>query len=145
MRSSSITRGLWREENMSTICSNMHFYIKPTYNHVTFIPDVQLHSTKILFRGQTSDWWPCSPFLELPMYRHTFSTFLCLRYDECCESDFWATTQNVLWCCWLGGRKGIRPVKNWVVGCWCGYVSGSRCRFAYGPADATAIQYLFLQ
>ena len=27
---------------------------------------------------------------------------------------------SVLWCCWLGGRKGIRPVKNWVVGCWCG-------------------------
>ena len=26
----------------------------------------------------------------------------------------------VLWCCWLGGRKGIRPVKNWVVGCWRG-------------------------
>ena len=23
----------------------------------------------------------------------------------------------VLWRCWLGGRKGIRPVKNWVVGC----------------------------
>jgi len=22
----------------------------------------------------------------------------------------------VLWRCWLGGRKGIRPVKNWVVG-----------------------------
>jgi len=21
---------------------------------------------------------------------------------------------------WLGGRKGIRPVKNRVVGCWCG-------------------------
>jgi len=29
---------------------------------------------------------------------------------------------SVLWCCWLGGRKGIRPVKNWVVGCWRGYV-----------------------
>jgi len=24
----------------------------------------------------------------------------------------------VLWRCWLGGRKGIRPVKNWVVGFW---------------------------
>ena len=24
------------------------------------------------------------------------------------------------WRCWLGGRKGIRPVKNWVVGCWRG-------------------------
>ena len=28
---------------------------------------------------------------------------------------------SVLWRCWLGGRKGIRPVKNWVVGCWRGY------------------------
>ena len=27
---------------------------------------------------------------------------------------------SVLWHCWLGGRKGIRPVKNWAVGCWCG-------------------------
>jgi len=34
----------------------------------------------------------------------------------------------------LGGRKGIRPVKNLVVGCWHGYLSGARCRLAYGPA-----------
>jgi len=27
---------------------------------------------------------------------------------------------QVLWRCWLGGRKGIRLVKNWVVGCWHG-------------------------
>jgi len=39
---------------------------------------------------------------------------------------------------WLGGRKGIRPVKNRVVGCWCGYLPGARCRLAYGLADATA-------
>ena len=32
----------------------------------------------------------------------------------------------------LGGRKGIRPVKNWAVGCWHGYLSGARCRLAYG-------------
>jgi len=31
--------------------------------------------------------------------------------------------------------------KNFcVMRCWCGYLSGARCRlFAYGPADATAI------
>ena len=29
---------------------------------------------------------------------------------------------SVLWHCWLGGRKGIRPVKNWAVGCWRGYL-----------------------
>ena len=28
---------------------------------------------------------------------------------------------SVLWHCWLGGRKGIRPIKNWAVGCWHGY------------------------
>jgi len=48
---------------------------------------------------------------------------------------------SVLWHCWLGSRKGIWPVKNRVVGWWCGYVSGSRCRFAYGPADTTATHY----
>ena len=26
----------------------------------------------------------------------------------------------VLWRCWLGGRKGTRPVKNWAVRSWCG-------------------------
>ena len=52
---------------------------------------------------------------------------------------------SVLWRCWLGGRKGIRPVKNWVVGCWHGYLSGARCRLAYDPADATATHCLLLQ
>ena len=27
---------------------------------------------------------------------------------------------SVHWRCWLGGRKGIRPVKHWSVGCWRG-------------------------
>jgi len=30
--------------------------------------------------------------------------------------------------------------KNWVMRCWCGYLSGVRCRlFAHGPTGATAI------
>jgi len=51
---------------------------------------------------------------------------------------------SVRWCCWLGGRKGIRPVKNWVVGCWHGYLSGARCRLAYVPSGATATDCLLL-
>ena len=51
---------------------------------------------------------------------------------------------SVLWRCWLGGRKGIRPVKNWELGCWCGCLSGARCRLAYCPADATATHWLLL-
>jgi len=50
---------------------------------------------------------------------------------------FFSGMPSMLWRCWLGGRKGIRPVKIWVVGCWCGCRSGARCRLAYGPADAT--------
>ena len=37
---------------------------------------------------------------------------------------------SVLWRCWLGGRKGIRPVKKLSGGCWRGYLSGARCRLA---------------
>ena len=62
---------------------------------------------------------------------------LCNMYVLCLPS--------VLWRCWLGCRKGIRPVKNWVVGCWCGCLSGARCRLAYVPADATATHCLLLQ
>ena len=51
--------------------------------------------------------------------------------------------------CWLGVRKGIRPLvgsqeghpacKSRAVRFLCGYLSGARCRlFACGPADATA-------
>ena len=49
----------------------------------------------------------------------------------------------MLWRCWLGGRKGIQPVKNWVV--WCPrYLFEATCRLAYGPADATAIHCLWI-
>jgi len=53
--------------------------------------------------------------------------FHCCIY---CLLDF-TVAFSVPWCCWLGDRKGIQPVKNWVVGCWRGYLSGARCRLAY--------------
>ena len=47
---------------------------------------------------------------------------------------------------WLGGRKGIRPVKNWVVGCWHGYLSWARCRLPLILSCFSKIQigYTFL-
>jgi len=52
---------------------------------------------------------------------------------------------SVLWCCWLGGRKAIRPVKKpWAVGCWRVCLAGARCRLAYSPA-ADATHCLLLQ
>ena len=45
----------------------------------------------------------------------------------------------------VGRQEGhpLRPVKNWVLGYWHGYLSGARCRLAYGPADATATEGIF--
>ena len=42
-------------------------------------------------------------------------------------------------------QEGHAACKNRVVGCWRGYLSGVRCRLAYGPADATATHCLLLQ
>ena len=42
---------------------------------------------------------------------------------------------SVLWRCWLGGRKGIWPVKNWqVVGCWRGLYVWSKVQTCIWPS-----------
>ena len=38
-----------------------------------------------------------------------------------------------------------QSIESEMVRCWCGYLSGARCRLAYGPADATATHCLLLQ
>jgi len=45
----------------------------------------------------------------------------------------------------VGQQEGHPACKNRVVRCWRGYLSGARCRLAYGPADATATHCLLLQ
>ena len=61
---------------------------------------------------------------------HTDSQTFCI---QTCDSRLPLSFIPLLvhWRCWLGDRKGIRPVKNWVVGCWRGYLSGARCRLAW--------------
>ena len=77
-----------------------------------------------------------------------FSTIDCwFPPPDCCGGlwlwlDFllYATWSLVLWCCWLGGRKGIRPVKTewWGAGVVVCLELG-----ADGPADATATHWRF--
>jgi len=58
---------------------------------------------------------------------------MCAVGLQCFSSAGWVTA------------RGSGLLKNWVVRCWHGYVSWSRCRFAYGPADAISTHYLLLQ
>ena len=52
-----------------------------------------------------------------------------------------------LQCCDAVGLVAGRAsgLQKTVMGCWCGSLSGARCRLAYGPADATATHCLVLQ
>jgi len=69
----------------------------------------------------------------------------CVRACVCaCVCLYQRNLLSVLWRCWLGSRKCIQSVKKRVVGCWRGYLSGARCRLAFGPADATATHCLLL-
>jgi len=88
-----------------------------------------------------------------------FSTHFKKIFNECiCNYMYVCMSVYMLYFCmllfpsvfdtvgWAAGRaSGIRPVKNWAVGCWRGYLSGARCRLAYGPDDANATHCLLLQ
>jgi len=82
--------------------------------------------------------WPGTLEKQSKVYVHGALCYLSLK----CSGATGVKVPSVLWCCWLGGRKAC---KNWVVGCWHGYLSGASCRLAYAPADATATHCLLLQ
>jgi len=45
----------------------------------------------------------------------------------------------------FGQQEEHLPHKNWVMRCWCGYLSGAKCKwFSYGQANATATTSLAL-
>ena len=61
-----------------------------------------------------------------------------------CDMQYWACAFSALTLL-VGRQEGHPACKNWVVGCWHGYLSGARCRLAYCPADAIATHCLLLQ
>ena len=64
---------------------------------------------------------------RLPLFFLVYPSF-CSNCLQCSDTVGWAA----------GRASGLW--ENWVVRCWCCYLSGARCRlFACGPADATAI------
>jgi len=69
-------------------------------------------------------------FVRSQLYSNSLSVFFSFFHYHCYQYLYFGTLPSVLWRCWLGGRMGIWPVKNWVVGCWHGYLSGTRCRLA---------------
>jgi len=84
-------------------------------------------------------------FCTLLMAVAQFFEFPVLCQEYVTQKSLYSYWLSRLWCCCLGGRKGIRPVKNWVMGCWRRYPSGASCRLAYIPSYAAATHCLLLQ
>ena len=83
--------------------------------HLSFITSV---FDRLLKTFPFSEKWYIQRTRALAMMRYINSRFT-LHYITYL-SLYVAYLPSVLWRCWLGSRKGIRPVKNWVVGCWHG-------------------------
>jgi len=119
------------------------FFSRDTWVLVNRITCTVYILTVVGLENNISDMWSDTPYPRRVCTYDMIILDMTLILDLTLVFDI--NMPSVLWHCWLGGRKGIRPVKNWVVGCWCGYLSGARCRLVYVPADATDTHYLLLQ
>ena len=72
----------------------------------------------------------CSVYWHTSFTLYCTSTWFHTRWKNVYQHLSVWSLPSVLWRCWLGGRKGIRPVKNWVVWYWRGYLSGARLQDA---------------
>jgi len=99
-----------------------------------------------------TDNWPCSKSMtaEWPLFRHCrisrhypdiFADSLQHSHLLCNSREAYISICAFSALIPLVGHQEEHPAcKNWVMRCWCGYLSRERCRlFAYGSADATAV------
>jgi len=74
------------------------------------------------------------------------SSYACCRREDLDLAKIRKLLPSVLLHCWLGGRKSIQPVKNWVVRYRRGYLCGVTCKwFAYGQLTTLPPHHLLLQ
>ena len=75
----------------------------------------KVHFTCIWF-----SWCHCHPIISSAKYRVVPDKGPWNDFSS--SSSYAAGWPSVLWRCWLGVRKGIRPVKIWLMRCWQGYL-----------------------
>ena len=116
-----------------------------------------LHSARILHRDIKPGNLLVNSNCLLKVFFHIYFTSM---LTNCCRACCWSWLCSVhhllaevcccysfvcLRCCWLGISECIRPVKNCVMRCWRGYLSGAKYKwFVYGQADTTATHCLWL-
>jgi len=144
----------WFSRTFWLLCA-LHFHESEavTYSLLTVHRQLHLSCGHIPLKWQLLELWRFCIVIELLHWCHVmyvnhqsnvFSatvgvSIFHLSPFPCVTSLFCLHSSSVLWHCWLGVRKSIRSVKNWVMRCWRGCLSGARWKwFVYGQADATA-------
>jgi len=134
------------------LCVCLHNHISGTtdliftkfFVHVTYVCGLGLLWRRSLpcwtsyFEGSFTSWllyWPCLTVST----KEQSGVFLVLFFKKIINAVVTACAFGAL-TLFVGRQEEHPACNNWVMRCWCGYLSGARCRlFAYGPADATAI------
>ena len=119
-----------------TICSNPAA-VKPEWNIMNIMTLNIL--TKLEQSNETNVWkWAAARNAGSLHYVYTFSFWISDATSNVARPILLYYLPSVLCNCWLGHQEEHPVCKNWVMRCWCGYLSGARL-FAYGPGDATSI------
>jgi len=79
-----------------------------------------------------TSWCHCYPIISCFIKIQNGLTFLVPAYVQPQQSTFFHWVSFVQFAfsaltSWVGIRKSIRSVKNWVMRCWHGYLSAARC------------------
>jgi len=77
----------------------------------------------------------CVSFCNLNINTYTCTVFEWVKAPSVFDAFGWKQEWH----------PAFKSLSGGVLGCWHGCLSGARCRFAYGPADATATHSLSLQ
>ena len=129
----------WRHQQLTDYwsctafcCDIFLFVAEAVYSGSCDFYTVDVHPDTICWSLLNLSWYLMVPFI---FFIHQFLHVLLPTIFD----PFSALTLLV------GRQEGHPACKNWVVGCWHGYLPGARCRLAYGPTDATATHCLLLQ
>jgi len=148
---------------------NGHHFPDPTPKPRPQTHFLHILGHRMLLRERKCDFFAKRKCLGLRILPLSVSGCKWLK-NTCCETNdyqlspaAWTTDPTIISCPCpvLGGNchkcllatplllSTCIKIHQWqqqvVVGCWRGYLSGARCRLAYGPADATATHCLLLQ
>ena len=112
-----------------SVWSEVHTCIRPSWCHYNSLSLASVKSRSVL------PFWYRLTWVVLDKGLLNVCSMLLLWMWEISFLLFVFTALTLL----VGCQEEHPASKNWVMRCWCGYLSGVRYRlFAYGPADATA-------